>query len=140
MASSTVLQEFSLEGKGALVVGAENAVGRASAITLSQAGAKVLLASQEPGTDKQLKEVAKAVQAAGSKAVIRVQNAAIRADLSPAAQQLYCSAFSSAWKRYADFADREPFCHRIARSTVRRREGLSSSGGQQTAAAHHIGS
>lgn len=82
MASSTVLKEFSLEGKGALVVGAESSVGCAAAVTLAEAGAKVLLASQEPGTDKQLKDVAKLVQAAGSKAVIRVQNAAIRADLS----------------------------------------------------------
>jgi 2-deoxy-D-gluconate 3-dehydrogenase len=78
MASSNVSQDFSLEGKGALVVGAEHPVGRAAAITLAEAGAKVMLASQEPGTDKQLKEAAKA---AGSKSVIHVQNAAIRADV-----------------------------------------------------------
>ena len=77
--------DFSLAGKGALVVGAENSVGRAAAVTLAEAGAKVVLASQEPGTDKQLKEVAKLVQAAGAKAVIRVQTAAIRADLSATA-------------------------------------------------------
>ena len=65
---------------------------------------------------------------------------AIRADLSPAAQQLYCSAFNNAWKRYADFADREPFCHRIARSSVRSREGLSSSIGRQTVMAYRAGS
>ena len=89
MASSSGSQDmssdFSLEGKGALVVGAEHAVGRAAAVTLAEAGAKVLLASQEPGTDKKLKEVAKLVQAAGAKPVIRVQNAAIRADLSATA-------------------------------------------------------
>ena len=62
----------------------------------------------------------------------------IRADLSPAAQQLYCSAFNRAWKRYADFADRRPFCHRIARSTVRPREGPSRLTGHLTTATHHI--
>ena len=40
-----------------------------------------MLASQEPGTEKQLKEVAKLVNAAGTKPVIRVQDAATRADL-----------------------------------------------------------
>src|ERR1700674_4578138 len=87
MASSSqdLMQDFSLEGKGALVVGAEHAVGRAAAVTLAEAGAKVLIASQEPGTDKKLKEVAKLVQAAGAKPAIRVQNAAIRADLSATA-------------------------------------------------------
>src|SRR5260370_36909899 len=77
--------DFSLAGKGALVVGAEHAVGRAAAVTLAEAGANVALASQEPGTDKQLKEGAKLVQAAGAKAVIRMQNAAIRAHLSATA-------------------------------------------------------
>ena len=64
---------------------------------------------------------------------------AIRADLSPAAQQVYWRAFNSAWKRYADFADREPFCHRIARSSVKRHEGSSNPRGRVTTAAHHIG-
>ena len=86
MASSNVLDAFSLEGKGALVIGAEQPVGAAAAVTLAEAGAKVLVASQEPGTDKALKEVAKAVQAAnGNKTTIRTQNAAIRADLSATA-------------------------------------------------------
>ena len=85
MPSSNSSNDFSLEGKGALVVGAEHPVGRAAAVTLAEAGAKVLLASQEPGTDKQLKEVAKLVQAAGAKPMIRVQNAAMRADLSATA-------------------------------------------------------
>ena len=85
MASSDPSQDFSLEGKGALIVGAEHSVGRASAVALAEAGAKILLASQEPGTDKQLKETANQVQAAGTKAVIRIQNAAIRADLSATA-------------------------------------------------------
>jgi NAD(P)-dependent dehydrogenase (short-subunit alcohol dehydrogenase family) len=81
MASSNVAKDFSLEGKGALVVGAEHAVGRAAAVTLAEAGAKVAIASQAPGTEKKLNAVAKLVQAAGTKAVVRVQNAAIRADL-----------------------------------------------------------
>jgi NAD(P)-dependent dehydrogenase (short-subunit alcohol dehydrogenase family) len=85
MATSNASNDFSLEGKSALVVGAEHAVGRAAAVTLAEAGAKVLIASQEPGTDKQLKEVAKLVTAAGAKPVIRVQSAALRADVSATA-------------------------------------------------------
>ena len=46
--------------------------------------------------------------------------AAVRADLPLQEQQLYCDTFNSAWRRYADFADREAFCHRMARSAVRR--------------------
>ena len=85
MATSNSSNDFSLEGKGALVVGAEHPVGRAAAVTLAEAGAKILIASQEPGTDKQLKEVAKLVGAAGTKPVIRVQDAATRADVSATA-------------------------------------------------------
>jgi NAD(P)-dependent dehydrogenase (short-subunit alcohol dehydrogenase family) len=85
MASTNVPNDFSLEGKGALVVGAEHSVGRAAAIALAEAGASVALASQEPGTDKQLKEAAKLAQAAGGKVIIRVQNAAIRADAAATA-------------------------------------------------------
>ena len=82
MASSNPSNDFSLEGKGAIVVGAEHSVGCAAAVTLAEAGAKIVLASQEPGTDKQLKETAKLVTAAGTKPEIRVQSAALRADLS----------------------------------------------------------
>ncbi len=85
MASSNASNDFSLQGKGALVVGAEHSVGRAAAVTLAEAGARVLLASQEPGTDMRLKDVAKLVNAAGTKPVIRVQDAATRADLSATA-------------------------------------------------------
>ena len=85
MASSNASNDFSLQGKGALVVGAEHSVGRAAAVTLAEAGARVVLASQEPGTDKQLKEAARLVNAAGTKPVIRVQDAATRADLSATA-------------------------------------------------------
>ncbi len=85
MPSSNSSNDFSLEGKSALVVGAEHSVGRAAAVALAEAGAKIVIASQEPGTDKQLKEVAKLVNAAGVKAVIRVQSAALRADVSATA-------------------------------------------------------
>lgn len=85
MAAANTPNDFSLAGKAALVVGAEHSVGRAAAVTLAEAGANILLASQEPGTEKQLKEAARAVQAAGQKAVIRVQDAAIRADVSATA-------------------------------------------------------
>jgi 2-deoxy-D-gluconate 3-dehydrogenase len=80
------LKEFSLEGKAAVVIGAEHAVGRAAAAALAEAGAKVLLASQEPGTEKQLKEAAKAIGASGAKVSIRVQSAALRGDLSSTAE------------------------------------------------------
>lgn len=85
MATSNASNDFSLEGKSALVVGAEHAVGRAAAVALAEAGAKIVLASQEPGTDKQLKEVGKLVNAAGIKPVIRVQSASMRADISATA-------------------------------------------------------
>lgn len=81
-----VLKEFSLEGKAAVVIGAEHAVGRAAAMALAEAGAKVLLASQEPGTEKQLKDAAKAIGASGAKVSIRVQSASIRGDLSSTAE------------------------------------------------------
>src|SRR6202023_303654 len=77
------LKEFSLAGKAAVVIGAEHPVGRVAAVTLAEAGAQVLLASQEPGTEEALAEVAKAVAAAGQKdPPVQVQHAAIRADLS----------------------------------------------------------
>jgi 2-deoxy-D-gluconate 3-dehydrogenase len=76
------LKEFSLEGKAAVVIGAEHAVGRAAGAALAEAGAKVLLASQEPGTEKQLTDAAKAIGSSGAKVSIRVQNASIRGDLS----------------------------------------------------------
>jgi NAD(P)-dependent dehydrogenase (short-subunit alcohol dehydrogenase family) len=82
MASTNGLKDFSLAGKAAIVLGAEHPAGGAAAVTLAEAGAKVLLASQEPGTDKDLRELAKAVAAAGQKPIVRVQSAAIRAELS----------------------------------------------------------
>jgi cation transport regulator ChaB len=52
--------------------------------------------------------------------------AALRADLPPQLQQIYIHAFSSAWHRHADFADREPFCHRLARLAVKRHRRTST--------------
>lgn len=82
MAVSAGLKDFSLEGKAALVIGAERAVGRTAAAILAEAGANVLLASQDVEGEPALEEAAKVVTAAGKKAVTRVQRAAIRADLS----------------------------------------------------------
>jgi NAD(P)-dependent dehydrogenase (short-subunit alcohol dehydrogenase family) len=78
------LKDFALNGKVALVLGAEHALGRVAAITLAEAGAKVMIASQDAGTENALKEVAKAIEATGSKALVQVQRAALRADLSAA--------------------------------------------------------
>src|SRR5216683_1435033 len=82
MAIPEALKEFSIEAKSGLVIGAETVVGRVAARTLAEAGANLILASQEPGTSDKLKEVAKTVQAVGKKAVTQVQNATTRADLS----------------------------------------------------------
>jgi len=80
------LKEFSLEGKAAVVIGAEHTVGQAAAAALAEAGAKLMLASQEPGTDKQLKELAKAIGGASGKISTRAQSASIRGDLSSTAE------------------------------------------------------
>jgi NAD(P)-dependent dehydrogenase (short-subunit alcohol dehydrogenase family) len=75
------LKDFALNGKAALVIGAEHPIGRVAALTLAEAGAKVLIASQNAGTEDALKEVAKGIEASGSKAMIQVQRATLRADL-----------------------------------------------------------
>jgi cation transport regulator ChaB len=46
--------------------------------------------------------------------------ATVRADLPAEARQAYLDAFNKAWLHHADFADREAFCHRLARTAVRR--------------------
>src|SRR5271154_2229157 len=76
------LKDFALNDKAALVIGAEHPVGRVAAITLAEAGAKVLIASKNAGTENALKEVARTIEAGGSKAIIQVQRAVLRADLS----------------------------------------------------------
>jgi NAD(P)-dependent dehydrogenase (short-subunit alcohol dehydrogenase family) len=82
MAVNEAFKEFSIEGKGALVIGAELPLGRAAAQTLAEAGANVVLASQDPGTGDALKELSKKIAATGRKAVVKIQTAATRADLS----------------------------------------------------------
>ena len=82
MALNEALKEFSIEGKAALVIGAELPLGSAAAIVLGEAGANVVLASQEPGHDETLKDLSKKIGALGRKAVVRTQSAITRADLS----------------------------------------------------------
>jgi NAD(P)-dependent dehydrogenase (short-subunit alcohol dehydrogenase family) len=85
MALPDGLKDFSLQGKTALVIGAENPLGRVAAVTLAEAGAKILIASQEPGTDKAMNETADAVRGAvGSAPRIQVQAATVRADVASA--------------------------------------------------------
>ncbi len=62
--------------------------------------------------------------------------AAVRADLPIEAQQLYRTAYNTAWTKYNDFADRAPFCHRLARAEVRRTYGRHAS---STGRAHVVG-
>ena len=83
MALPQGLNDFALSEKAALVVGAEHPAGRVAAATLAEAGARLMIASQEPGTDEQIKETVKAAQAAGAKVapITQVQNAVIRADV-----------------------------------------------------------
>jgi NAD(P)-dependent dehydrogenase (short-subunit alcohol dehydrogenase family) len=86
MALPTGVKDFSLAGKRALVIGAEHPLGRVAAVTLAEAGAKLLLASQDAGSDAALSETAKAAATGGQKPPpVRVQRAAIRADLSATA-------------------------------------------------------
>jgi NAD(P)-dependent dehydrogenase (short-subunit alcohol dehydrogenase family) len=83
MQSSEGLKDFSLSGKRALVIGAEHPVGRTAAVTLVEAGARVLLASQELGSEQALEVTAKDVQAAGQRnPPVQIQSAALRADVS----------------------------------------------------------
>src|ERR1700687_1466761 len=77
------LNDFALVDKAALVIGAEHPVGRVAAATLAEAGARLMIASQEPATDEQIAETVKAVQAAGAKAgpLTPGQKARTRADV-----------------------------------------------------------
>lgn len=82
MAFPQGLDDFALADKAALVLGAEHPAGRIAAATMAEAGARLMVASQEPGTDEALKETVKAVQAAGAKApIVQMQDATIRADI-----------------------------------------------------------
>jgi NAD(P)-dependent dehydrogenase (short-subunit alcohol dehydrogenase family) len=83
MALPAGTKDFLLEGKHALVIGAEQPVGRVAAVSLAEAGAQVLIASQAAGTAAAMREAARAVEAVGQMNVpVRVQDAALRADLS----------------------------------------------------------
>jgi 2-dehydro-3-deoxy-D-gluconate 5-dehydrogenase len=82
MALNEAFKEFSLDGKAAVVIGAELPLGAAAAQILAEAGANVVLASQEPGTADALKELSRKVGATGRKTVVKVQSAITRADLS----------------------------------------------------------
>ena len=75
------LKDFALNGKAALVIGAEHPLGHVAATTLAEAGAHLLLASREPGTDQALKDLAKAINNSGGKAAIQIQSASIRSDM-----------------------------------------------------------
>jgi NAD(P)-dependent dehydrogenase (short-subunit alcohol dehydrogenase family) len=76
------LKDFSLSGKRALVIGAEHPVGRAAAVALVEAGARVLLASQEPGTEEAVSITVKAVHEAGQpNPPVQMQSASLRADV-----------------------------------------------------------
>jgi len=72
-----VLDEFSLEGRIALVTGAGRGLGRAGALALAQAGANLALVSR---TAAQLQETAAAVERLGRKAVV------LTADIRSAAE------------------------------------------------------
>lgn len=82
MALNEAFQEFSIEGKAALVIGAELPLGAAAAQTLAEAGANVMLASQEPGTANALKDLSRKLSALGRKAEVKIQSAITRADIT----------------------------------------------------------
>lgn len=82
MALNEAFKEFSIEGKVALVIGAELPLGAAAAQILAEAGANVMLASQEPGTGDVLKDLAKKISALGRKVDVKIQSAITRADIS----------------------------------------------------------
>ncbi|HLH76656.1 MAG TPA: SDR family oxidoreductase [Candidatus Binataceae bacterium] len=80
--NDTVATDFSLTGKSALVVGAENPLGMIAAMTLTEAGADLVIASQQPGTGDALRELTRRLAPTGRKSVVQVQSAITRADLS----------------------------------------------------------
>ncbi len=60
MAIPAGLRDFALTGKRGLVIGAEHPLGRVAAVTLAEAGARVLLASQDAGADEAIRQTAAA--------------------------------------------------------------------------------
>lgn len=79
---SLTFAEFSLAGKNGLVIGADRPLGRIAAITLAQAGANLIIASQEADATDKLDNVARELAASGRKVVQRAQDAARRTDLA----------------------------------------------------------
>lgn len=67
MALPEGLKEFLLDGKAALVIGAEHEAGRVAAVALAEAGAKVMIASQSASGAEALERTASALGAAGQK-------------------------------------------------------------------------
>lgn len=45
----------------------------------------------------------------------------VRDHLPPHAQDIFRAAFNAAWHSYADAADREEICHRVAWAAVKKR-------------------
>jgi 2-dehydro-3-deoxy-D-gluconate 5-dehydrogenase len=82
MVLNEALKEFSIEGKAALVIGAELPLGAAAAQILAEAGANVVIASQDPGTGDVLKDLSKKIGALGRKVEVKIQSAITRADMS----------------------------------------------------------
>jgi 7-alpha-hydroxysteroid dehydrogenase len=62
-----ILDRFTVTGQVAIVTGSGRGIGAATAVALAEAGADVLLAAR---TEEQLRQVAKAVEAAGRRAVV----------------------------------------------------------------------
>jgi NAD(P)-dependent dehydrogenase (short-subunit alcohol dehydrogenase family) len=76
-------KHFSLDGKAAVIVGAEHAVGRVAAEAFAEAGAQLLLASQDAGARAQLDAAKQAAMSAGAKKVLlRAHDARVRAELA----------------------------------------------------------
>jgi NAD(P)-dependent dehydrogenase (short-subunit alcohol dehydrogenase family) len=93
MALPEGVKDFSLESKAALVIGAEHEVGRVAALTLVEAGAKTVIASQKHDGRDALDDLAKALQKAGQRQVsIQLQDttntAEVRATMESAAAAL----------------------------------------------------
>lgn len=71
------LERFRLDGRTAIVTGASSGIGRASALVLAEAGAKVVLAAR---TEDKLRDVASEIAGAGGAAIVA------RTDVSDAGQ------------------------------------------------------
>ncbi len=81
MVRTEAMNDFLLSGRRALVVGAEHPVGRTAAVALVEAGAKVLLASQDPDVTDALEITVKAVSDAGQpNPPVHMQSAVLRTD------------------------------------------------------------